>query len=777
MPFVIKARNDEPRPELPLTPAEAEVANIVRTTTDDLQVAAMSNAVRDAITSRNYEAIVNAFPWDQTAETLGLTEDVFGRVIQDAVGGGFPKMGFKGRFDYTDPRALEWAKKQSAQLVTAVTDSTRRNIQFIIGDGFTRNLTVKEISKNLSEFIGLNERQAFSYQKFINNLDEQVRAGKITTAQMRKMSERQYKKMIKYRAQMIARQEIIMAENNGRYLGFTQAVENGWADPKSMKRWSASTDERTCEICGPMNGKSVQWDKPYPNGVFNPPAHIMCRCTISLLEPDSSLAQNFMTAETEPVAPLTKVPMPDVTQLAAQGVRSIQDGLTAVQTGTSKVSGFQYDAGDIENLNVTTEMIEFNGVPSTELRFKLTGDGQGNLYREISKTDDWRIDKGVTFVDRRHGDTLKFAEIPDGQMERAILARTKYDVDGACGYMELSDGSKTFTRYFPDGTAVRFVQSPEAYALNGQVRVIIPGKATPEQVHSIMKRLQIAATRAPSEADILALKEARIVSLFDPTNRGTMIAAKRSKAAAQIAKKWGFTLDELTTTIDTDGSMRVLLPDHVAKKVLDLTDTKGFVHSLGNYMNVNTPEEAADRVVGLFQKDSKLLSQVQRKARGNAGFGISEEQDMVTGGADYVFARPIKGNMITNPDIKDVFDDADLFFNRYPNNVVYDTDLIKRTDWFAYSGDSYGVKNPKYLDEYWHGATSKNATDYIGELTQAGARSEIMFQDSIGSEYIRFITVKKDVRPIVLERLKAQGITEWNGRKIEDVIVAAKGNW
>ena len=97
--------------------------------------------------------------------------------------------------------------------------------------------------------------------------------------------------MISQRSKVIARNEILVAENNGRWLGFEQSVEQGWADPKAMKRWSTSTDERTCPICMPMNGASVQWNEYFPNGVFRPPAHIQCRCSISLLEPDSSLAQ------------------------------------------------------------------------------------------------------------------------------------------------------------------------------------------------------------------------------------------------------------------------------------------------------------------------------------------------------------------------------------------------------------------------------------------------------------------------------------------------------
>ena len=43
-----------------------------------------------------------------------------------------------------------------------------------------------------------------------------------------------------------------------------------------------------------MNGMSVQWNEYFPNGIFRNPAHIQCRCSVTLLEPDSALGQNRM---------------------------------------------------------------------------------------------------------------------------------------------------------------------------------------------------------------------------------------------------------------------------------------------------------------------------------------------------------------------------------------------------------------------------------------------------------------------------------------------------
>jgi hypothetical protein len=768
MLLVNKARRDEPRPDpIPLTPAEREVRRILQTHDSDLQAAAMSNAVREALDAKNIERVVDAFPWDSSAQMINQTASTFGQVIQDNIGGGFPKVGFKGRFDFTDPRSIEWATNQSAQLVTAVTDTTRSIIRQTVSEAFTQNVTVYDTARKLRSVIGLNDRQAISFGKFIDNLDEQVRAGKITAAQRLAMGERQYKKMIKYRANMIARQEILMAENHGRYLGFTQAVEQGWAHPKSMKRWSTSTDERTCDICMPMNGKSTVWNESFPNGVFNPPAHIMCRCSISLLEPDSSLAQSFMPpAKIAP--PVIDIPMPLLPTLPIGNLKAPQDAIDEAHSRASGVSTFQYDAGQIENLNVTTEAVIFNGTPHTEIRMKLTDSAKTRLTQAAEKSiakDDGMWSKADAFllIDRKAGKKITFAEIPPDVSERHTLRRTVYNsTEGGASFVDEDLSSKTFTRYMPNGTAIRVVVSKEAYAYDGMVRVMIPGRATPVQIEAVMKELGVTANRLPSDVDIENMKQARIISLFTPKFGSTLTKApiEIKKQIDLITKTYGFTLDEVVTELDADGALRFLLPERVAKELAKTTGVKSMTHSLGGYLYDIPQDEKNQRIANFFIGNAKLLSNVQRKGRGTGGMGISEAEDVKTGGADYVFIRPTTKGL----------DDA----GRFSGTVVFNPEnLLRRTDWFAYAGDSYGVKNPKYFGRYFNGYNRENL-NYIEELTSPSGRAEVMFQDAVDTKDIHSIVVDPETRDGALAILKGLGIDEWYGRKIEDVIILSQ---
>jgi uncharacterized protein with gpF-like domain len=300
MALVTKARdnsNDGAQP--PLTPPERRVNRILNTSANDLETAAVGDAVQNALNTGNVEQVVEAFPWDATAETLNQTAEVFGEVTRDSIGDGFPTVGFEGRFDFTDPRTTLYAQQQSATLVTNMTTQMQEVVRTVVTRAFTEGVTVWDTARELRSVINLTARQEVTLGKFIEinraRLMDEGLTGRRLEKKLNELVEKQYKRMIAQRSKVIARNEIVKAEATGRFLGFEQAVETGWAHPQSMKRWSTSTDERTCPICAPMNGMSVQWNQSFPNGIFDPrDSHIMCRCTVSLLEPDSPLAQNRM---------------------------------------------------------------------------------------------------------------------------------------------------------------------------------------------------------------------------------------------------------------------------------------------------------------------------------------------------------------------------------------------------------------------------------------------------------------------------------------------------
>ena len=78
-----------------------------------------------------------------------------------------------------------------------------------------------------------------------------------------------------YRAETIARTEVIDAANTGKLMA---AQQSPWV---LTKLWVATDDDRECEECMGLDGEQVAIDKEFSNGDDGPTAHPRCRCTLA----------------------------------------------------------------------------------------------------------------------------------------------------------------------------------------------------------------------------------------------------------------------------------------------------------------------------------------------------------------------------------------------------------------------------------------------------------------------------------------------------------------
>ena len=192
-------------------------------------------------------------------------------------------------FRTTDPRAILYATTRAGVLVTAVDNSTRDSIRQIIARSFTDQVTVRETAKILKNVVGLHPRWAnavYDYRgRLIDQYEEQGLTRARATARADEMSGKYRTTLVRARANMIARTEILEASNRGRYLGWTQAFEGGLVDGATKKMWITAPVD-VCDICLDLQGEVVGWNSPFTNGDLMPPAHPNCRCTSVLIPPD-----------------------------------------------------------------------------------------------------------------------------------------------------------------------------------------------------------------------------------------------------------------------------------------------------------------------------------------------------------------------------------------------------------------------------------------------------------------------------------------------------------
>lgn len=204
-------------------------------------------------------------------------------------------------FTSINNRATEYARVRSSQLVREVNDSNRLAIRRIIGEAFTGPTTVDETARKLRKVVGLHSRWANAVLRFDDDTFRRLLREGFTTDAARAradvLTKRYRDRLIRRRAEMIARTELMAASNFGRFSSWEAADKVGLLDGATRKRWVTaplgSSYGPPCDECKAMAAFSkdnpVPWNGAFPNGLSMPPAHPHCRCTSVLVPPSRGL--------------------------------------------------------------------------------------------------------------------------------------------------------------------------------------------------------------------------------------------------------------------------------------------------------------------------------------------------------------------------------------------------------------------------------------------------------------------------------------------------------
>lgn len=228
------------------------------------------------------------------------------------------------RFDLVNMRAVEHARIRSGKLIREIEEGTRRSIRSIVARGIREGITIaeskgeiaKSLLKDVKASYGLTQKQYVAYDKVRGELrlrasvQAAVKAGgdieavaadhlvtpqkvyailrrpPIDAEQAEARAERYGKKLLNYRAKMIAQTETIVSSNAGNRETMRRAVADGLAGRGTMKRfWLVTPDDRLCPICAAipdMNPNGVSLDEPFatPEGpvMIAGSAHPKDRC-------------------------------------------------------------------------------------------------------------------------------------------------------------------------------------------------------------------------------------------------------------------------------------------------------------------------------------------------------------------------------------------------------------------------------------------------------------------------------------------------------------------
>lgn len=265
----------------------------LRATRRDINVSAVTRAiasgnvkaVEEGLLLPNLDANLRAKYQTQIREVLNEA-GVASRTL-------LPKnlIGMFGRFDLTNPRAINWARERSSELVREITEGTRRAIRRGIAEGIEQGVPVRTTARRLRSAVGLTERQWNQVSGF---RAKQLRRG-VDAATVERQADKLAVQIHRRRALNIARTETINASYQGREELWEQVADDGLVDRTQMKRkWIVTPDDRLDSvICAPMAGQIRGMDEPFLTGdgrlIKGPTAHPQCRCDVIVIPPGTSI--------------------------------------------------------------------------------------------------------------------------------------------------------------------------------------------------------------------------------------------------------------------------------------------------------------------------------------------------------------------------------------------------------------------------------------------------------------------------------------------------------
>jgi len=180
------------------------------------------------------------------------------------------------RFDAKNPQAAKAAEKAAAALVTEVTDAVRENIRHLIAEAIEEGIPPYDAARMIVPLIGLTDAQAQAALKYRIEL---IDSG-LPLTRVNMLVDKYADKLLRDRAEKIARTEIMDALNEGQSVAWQQAQAEGLLSAGATKEWIVTPDDRLCEQCEPMDGRTVPVGQSFPEG--DPPLHPNCRCTIGI---------------------------------------------------------------------------------------------------------------------------------------------------------------------------------------------------------------------------------------------------------------------------------------------------------------------------------------------------------------------------------------------------------------------------------------------------------------------------------------------------------------
>ncbi len=341
-------------------------------------------------------------------------------------------------------------------------------------------------------------------------------------------------------------------------------------------------------------------------------------------------------------------------------------------------------------------------------------------------------------------------------------------------------------------------------AFNNTVQITAPRGTSTERIAEVMSQFGgVADARPTTDEDVKVLKENRLISVLGgkSSNGWKNIGdpVKRQEALDKIKKEYGITVDDLQMSQAATGRNRLSFSSEIAAKLANIMNIDYFVHSTDiNFAKVENQkdlENMVSEIVSEFPQPptsnneedqdawarysqepsvgvsrqliqnalivasyingpfNGLLSSTKRWTSGAGSAGQSSNTDVQTGGAEYVFTTPRRWTGV-----------ASRSAGASQANFIIDPAIaLQRLDFYANRQDSYG-RRQQDADIV---ANARITNDSVG----SGNPYEVMFKHDIPLDAVEYVQVSEEMRPWLIDILRRYGVTEVNGKSVDDFVV------
>lgn len=261
--------------------------------------------IRDLIRNGTLDRLALDLPWDHFNELLAAgIEPRMIQVIKRAYSLASAQtaatikaaLGYQPvlTFDARNPRLQQWIADNTGNRIVEATNETKIGVRAAVDIALSEERSPTEVWRSVYRSVGLTSRQAMAVDRYEQGLIGAGTNPGLAADQADSFADRQ----LRYRANVIARTETMLAANQGLNEGWEQAADKGFFERKDAKvQWVTTPDDRLCPTCENMDGELRDADGMWSVKIMNSKgitidvietdnptdSHPQCRCTSILV--------------------------------------------------------------------------------------------------------------------------------------------------------------------------------------------------------------------------------------------------------------------------------------------------------------------------------------------------------------------------------------------------------------------------------------------------------------------------------------------------------------